>query len=484
MDRDRTAQTDPAPGGAGVAAPAASAAGADAGGRPGAVRLRGAILLALATLAATGFWARPLGTQGVSRYAFTAAMADHGTVVIDRYEFMLGVDRVVKDGTVYSDKAPGQPILAIPAYVVFRALGGAPAEEQGWGAVTGPWAVTFSTAAVPLALLAALVYLTAARLGRRPGAVTLMVVFGTILLPFGSMLFGHVLAAVSLFAGYRLLRAPRASRAALIGGGALLGLSVLTEYTAAVGVVIVLAFGLRTHRSRVGWVVLGGVPFAVALGVYNLLLWGGPLTFSYQFSAFGGVAEGARGVLGPFSNFSLEHLWAVFLDDRGLLVATPIVVVGIVESAWLAFRKRSPEGAVALAMLVAYLALVVSWSSPWAGLSPGPRYMTVALPFLVVPLASAMGRYPRLVVGAGALSAFTMVMATLTEPRLSRYRGYGLRDWLSLAGEGRFGQTIFAAAPVAGWVLAVAIVVTAVVVWRRGRAPRSPAITDAGEGGL
>ena len=60
--------------------------------------------------------------------ALTAAIWDDGTLVLDRYEAQLSVDRAVRDGHLYSDKAPGQPLLAVPFYAMYRGVGGEPVE--------------------------------------------------------------------------------------------------------------------------------------------------------------------------------------------------------------------------------------------------------------------------------------------------------------------------------------------------------------------
>ena len=64
------------------------------------------------------------GEQQGSRYALTAALWDQQTVVIDDYSHLLVRDRAVIDGVTYSDKAPGQPFLAVPFFdmVVFTGL--------------------------------------------------------------------------------------------------------------------------------------------------------------------------------------------------------------------------------------------------------------------------------------------------------------------------------------------------------------------------
>ena len=84
------------------------------------------MLLAVVVLLVTAPVLQPLMAQQASRYALTAALWDGQTITVDAYDHLLSVDRAERDGRVYSDKAPGQPLLAVPAYAAYRALGGHP----------------------------------------------------------------------------------------------------------------------------------------------------------------------------------------------------------------------------------------------------------------------------------------------------------------------------------------------------------------------
>src|SRR5206468_713422 len=98
-------------------------------------------------------------------------------------------------------KAPYQPLAAVPAYALYRALGGEgfPAQPLQTGHETdvGLWFVTFWSATVPLAILIVMFRRHVARFHPDVAVkVALAMVFGTVLLPFGSLLFGHMLAAL------------------------------------------------------------------------------------------------------------------------------------------------------------------------------------------------------------------------------------------------------------------------------------------------
>lgn len=82
------------------------------------------VALGLLILAISVPIVQPLRAQQASRYALTGALWDDRSVWIDDYP--LGVDQAEHDGHVVSDKSPGQPILAVPPYALYRLVGGSP----------------------------------------------------------------------------------------------------------------------------------------------------------------------------------------------------------------------------------------------------------------------------------------------------------------------------------------------------------------------
>src|SRR4249919_2201726 len=82
-----------------------------------------AVLVGLALLIAVGPIVGADTAQPASRYDLTAALAEHGSVDLGPYRHRLGVDHAEYRGRLRSDKAPGQPMLGAPVYLVGRAVG-------------------------------------------------------------------------------------------------------------------------------------------------------------------------------------------------------------------------------------------------------------------------------------------------------------------------------------------------------------------------
>ena len=180
--------------------------------------------------------ANPLGWNELSHYAQTLSF-DAGTPIIDPYAAWTGY-KAVFQGHFYSDKAPGLSFLTVPVHLV--------AQLTGMDAQHTVHLLAIFGCLVPAAAPAAVGFQV--RGGLRAGifgvVVALTLGLGTLLLPFSTMYFSHVLAACLGFAAYYLLwlERERVQRPIfLVGAGLLAGLAVARPSTP-----------WRSSRSRSG----------------------------------------------------------------------------------------------------------------------------------------------------------------------------------------------------------------------------------------
>lgn len=439
-------------------------------------RWRSDVLLAVAVALVVAPVFQPLMAQQASRYALTAALWDGRTVVLDDYAHLLSVDRAERGGRLYSDKAPGQPALAVPAYAAYRLFGGPPATAARWYADPGLWIVSLWSAALPAAVLAVLMRRLALRAAPRGATVAaLALAFGTMLLPFATVLFSHVLAGALGLGAYLLVSRPRPGRGALAAAGLVAGLAVTVEYTMAFVALLVAAVALARHGRRVGWLVAAAVPAGAALAAYHWVAFGGPLTTGYRFSGF--AEQHSRGIVGvrPPEPALLAE---VLLGERGLFVLTPVVLVGVV-GAVLLLRARGQartDAAVALGVLAFFLVVMGGWGNATGGASPGPRYAVPALPFLASGVAVAWQRSPWLTGAAAAVGAATMGLATFTLPLAQPSEPSALAWWAGRLADGQVADTLLTgvAGPL-GIVPPLVAAAAVVVVLVRGDPARRPA---------
>jgi hypothetical protein len=418
--------------------------------RRGLARWKVDVLIALAILCISGPIIQRWTAQPASRYALTIAVVDDHSLRIDPYVGVLGIDRARFEGHTYSDKAPYQPFLAVPAYAAFRAAGGHPFPVVDGKQVinrsthVGLWWVTLWSATVPAILLALAMRRLVKQVDPRLATtVALAMALGTTILPFSSWLFGHVLAALCVTVAWALLRrSPPTARAGLLGGLAL-GAGIGTEYTVAV-IALILLIDVARQRAWLGavWLSVGTVAGAVPLFLYNWLVFRNPFEVSYQGHLPNFQGSGALGVF----NLTLpqpDEISRALVSDRGLFVLTPIALLAVIGCVLAVLRGDSTrrDGWIGLASLVAFI-VVSTGIDGLGGDSPGPRYLIPMFPLLAVPLVTMWRRFPLVCLAATAVGALTMWVATVTDPAIASTAPNALGTWVQRLGDGELVPNI------------------------------------------
>ena len=428
--------------------------------------------VALAVFAfACAFVVQSPGWAQTSYMALSKALAS-GTPQVDRWHWETH-DVAYTDGHYYSVKPPGLVFATLPLYRALDAVGaervardariraesggGAawasrrlPAEQYGFSrrraiaartAIVNDapmaWALGLLGVLAPAIVLLVLVARGAERIAAGTGtAVALTLGTGTLVLPFSTLYFSHVLSALLGFAAFWLVwrertrdDAPRPWMLALAGACA--GLAVLCEYPLGIAAAIVGLYALAVRRPGVVRRALaygGGLAAGVApLLAYHWWAFGSPLHMSYENAVaktgFSGHHEiglndgGFFGITMPRP----ETVGELLFSGRGLLTLAPVLVLAIAGVVVLA-RERGgrhrTEAAVIGAIALAYLVYNAGYWLPLGGGSPGPRFLFPILPFLALGLAIAWRRWPAVTLALSAISTTTMVVATMTQPMI------------------------------------------------------------------
>jgi hypothetical protein len=489
------------------------------------------MLAILALAAGCALLMQPLGWAQTSHFALVRSLAD-GTPVIDRYHWETR-DKSYYEGHFYAVKGPGLALLTLPLYEGLDAVGGdsaslwaarrARSEAAGrWSAGGHPtglygddlnravrvrhtiegetamvWALGLLGSLAPLVLLLFLVRACAERI--EPGYGTAAAVtlgLGTLLFPFSTVFFSHLLAAMLGFAAFAVLWKEREGppRLALVAlAGALAGLAVTTEYPLAIVAGVVGLYALaRADKVRRALAFGAGAAAGLApLVAYNLWAFGSPTHNSYAdavrvqgksgHAVLGLNDAGFFGIGMPTPRVALDLLFA----PRGLLVLSPILVMGAIGTLQLYRRGKRAESLVIAAVALGYLIYNAGYYLPFGGGSPGARFLIPILPFLGVPLAIAWRRFPAATLALALPSVATILAATTTQPLLGRdATGY----WGHVVGIASFEHTVATLAGAGnGWggmvpliaMLALAVALAASVTPRAGLARGSVAAVAA-----
>ena len=318
----------------------------------------------------------------ITRWATAASLVEKGTFEISWTEPLIGknIDTASVNGRVYSNKAPGVAILAVPAYALTRAFIGPPDASNmriSW------FAMRFALSSLPLLLLGLWLF-------RKEGDEFSLAacLFATPLFVYSLLFFSHVLVGILIYFAFRLIYDHRvmSPRSCLLAG-ALCGLAVICEFPALIPVAVLgLGILFGDKRDRVGCIsqfVIGGVPFAILLLLYNYSLFGSPFSMSYAYETFPEWAEVAsKGVFG-IGVPSLSNAYLLLLSPaRGLFFAAPILFLSVV-CFFTSTNRSSLRHRVKIAAVVVTVILICGHGAAHGGWGFSARYLVLLVPLML-----------------------------------------------------------------------------------------------------
>lgn len=337
------------------------------------------------------------------RVYLVMAMVDHGTFAIDDGVRRWGetVDVSPHGGHKYSNKAPGSSMLAVPGYLVGKAvthaLGGRdPTLAEAF------WICRVTTGVLPTLLFLLLLARYLARLGVGDGprrATVAVWALGSMALPYSILFISHQLSAVCAATAWLLVAevvdGPGRSARWMFVAGLAAGAAPLCDYQGGFALVPVAVWAvIHLVRARRGvapflWAAAGAAIPIAALLLYHDAAFGGPLRTGYAASEhFASYHQ--RGFLG------MDQLrWSAFTGstvsgDNGLVVLCPALLLAV-PGWWLLARRRRLDLAVLSATVAAvyllFISSIVFWRGGW---QLGPRYITAMLPFVLPAIAVAL----------------------------------------------------------------------------------------------
>ena len=432
---------------------------------------------------------QPSGCNQTAHFALVKALHD-GTPKIDRYAGET-CDTAYIDGHYYAAKAPGLALLTEPWYAALRVVG-LDAEPHASGLAypegmlalprVATWQVSLWGATLAALLLLLLVRWAAELLVPGYGAAAAVLLgLGTLVLPFSTLFFAHVLSATLGMASFCLLlrHRRRGGRVAvLVAAGALVGVAVVVEFPLAI-LAVALAVYLGLGRGRLVPYGIGLAAGIVPLVAFDTWAFGSPFDLSYEHAVIqpggsghdviGANDEGLFGLTVP----SLRAAAELLASDKGLLVLTPLALAGV--GGLLALRRGAArrEANLALGVCGAFLLYNSAYFLPFGGWVPGPRFLIPALPFVALGIAAALRAMPLTTLALAAPSVVAMVGATLAEPLAEPGRGAGL--WLERWRGSDFTETVVTRAGGGnGWaaVVPVLLAIAVAVVLAASTLPR------------
>ena len=441
---------------------------------------RHAIELLLFTLLWTtyAYFYQSTGTNEAVRFDQIRALVLDHTLAIDTYSYNSpDLIRYPKDtGRIYPNKAPGMTFIgAIPFALLSNVF--SPLKAVGLPEWIYWHLLTYLTTIFTVSLVSALAAIAMYRVLKNltddnyfSALIVLAIWLGTLVFPFSTLFYSHVIAGSLLTIAFYLLFELRSQSSAADGralvyawtAGLLIGCSVATEYPAALFAAVLGTYALwitsrlkgstREKTTLLGMLLLGLANSGAILVLYNFSAFHNVFFIPYEAYSTPGSAfhsSYARGWMGlhwaGLSGFLHALATITIYRPMGLLyivvgrwyvyACNPVLwlsLPGLAIMIWT--RKLRPEGIVVIAMVVTCLLFISNYGPSryeWGGgLYLGPRHIIPVLPFLALPLYFGAQKLRLVFYPLAGVSIFYMLLGTAVEPRIAFPFGDPARDFL------------------------------------------------------
>lgn len=386
-------------------------------------------IIFLITLAFYGYFIKPSDANIGSRLGLVRAIVEEQRLVIDSYHEgeLETIDKAYINGHYYSDKAIGASLLGVLVYFPIYGLIGQPLPTDLFIML-----VTILAISIPSAILAPLLYdaaLPAVKEKWIALSIALGISLGTPLFPYAGAFYGHSLAALLAFSIFFLWLQVNQFNAQLTHGrlflsGFLIGFMVMTEYPTLIIAIILIGYMISVIRSNqirwawqtIGWFFAGGAIPLITLLSYNWICFGSPLETGYaneNLPEFREVhSEGLMGIGWPNP---LTLLYMTIHPMQGIFLQSPILLVAI-GTAILMFREKKwrIEFVIVTSIIVVYFLAISGLKIWWGGDAFTVRHLIPVLPFFGIFLFFLSRKYYPLLLCAGLVSFFQMLVASAT----------------------------------------------------------------------
>jgi len=317
----------------------------------------------------------------VTRWALARQLIDDGSLIIDPYTEYTN-DKAFADGHYYCDKAVITSIIAAVPYGIFKSITGIAGFEVPPSAYRY---IAERLSAGILFILLLFFVLRELRKSENPLFLPLLALgAGSILLPYSTLLYGHVPAAFFLFMSYYCQNRNKYRLADIFGA-----LAAATEFPVIVPFLILAAYRGRQYWNPLKALQLIGavVLMLIPQFLHNWIAFGNPITMGYSLETAEAFSGMSRGLFG----FTLPSLKAIYLlllsPERGLFFYMPWTILGIAGffhgKRFIAVLKNNPIPL----MTVTYAILFSAYYMPTGGWAFGPRHLIPIIPFLIIGLA-------------------------------------------------------------------------------------------------
>lgn len=331
------------------------------------------------------------GGQAGSFVALQAAIVQNHSLAISRN----GSDTLQFAGKNYIVYAPGFTFISLPFAEIGFILDGPKAVFPAFAYLMDELCLSIAASIASLLVYKMSLFYTGRRSRSSALFAAFTLAFATGVWPFSVEVFPHVLSMALALAGvYFVLvytKGVKKSDLALGVAGLALGLATFVEYAAGLFALPILLYlitresksSLVSRIANAGTIYFSSFFLLAGVGLnflYNYEIFKNPLKFPQQAFAYG--------VHFYLAYTAIHVLYYLVSPYRGILLYSPVLILGF-YGLYRMLRTRSSR-ADAILFLSLFFLIVIFYSSwqDWDGAGGfGPRFLTLGLPFLVIPIS-------------------------------------------------------------------------------------------------
>jgi hypothetical protein len=366
-----------------------------------------------------------------SKICLIRSMIHHGTFTIDSCRedtremiFANTGDYSFYNGHYYSNKSPGHVFLAVPSFAIAESIfsylfPNDPELQIRLSAYVSTLCTTVLCSTL-LCLLFFHFFLVYFHVDVSKALfLTVCFGFGTLAFSYSTTFYTHMLSAFFLFLAFILLLNVRTGhtmheKRSVFFSGLSVGMGVLGEPSVIYGCGVLFLYMLssRQTRSLIPYFILGGIPFVIIQISYNMVCFGSPLSYSYQFSNEIVMVKVNGNLFGIPSLKAILNL--LILPYRGLFVSSPVLLMAI-PGFFIGVRSKEFTVEVIVASMIAlaffiFLASFYGWDG---GSTVGPRDILAMFPFLFFIASFSSLLFPKTFAALGILSVIINLCITI-----------------------------------------------------------------------
>lgn len=361
-----------------------------------------------------------VGWNEITSLSLTRAIVDERRLEIDNYINETG-DRAFFNNKYYVPSSPGLSFISSPIYYalksffnVFNIPNESSSEIIEYIFLGERFVIYVNPGYLILASMVILTVLTSSLFGalsvvifyrilsfytnteRYKIILTLIYGLGSLVFPLSTVLFKTAISLFFILLSFYFLKRNKCFLKILLAG-LFLGFSIFIDYSAIIIAIFFTILSFKYLKKLSKWFLFGIFLGIIPLLIYNFIILNNPFDLPFKYldekvwpNEITGRGESLL-IFYQHQNPLEISIYLLFFPYRGLFIYYPIFLLSLISFYYFSKRSRF-ESSIFLSIFITFLILNSSYAEWWGGGTFGPRFLTLSIPFLILPLTTLLER--------------------------------------------------------------------------------------------